>query len=360
MSEIEKDFSDWFSKEIIRFAEEYGRFDLPWKNPATPYRVWLSEIMLQQTQVQTVMGYFDRFMHRFPDIERLGKSSLDEVLSLWAGLGYYRRAHYLHETAKKILHEFDGCFPNDLEALMSLPGIGRSTAGAILAQGFDISAPILDGNVKRVLCRFFAIPGYPDSPATLKKLWPLAEKLTPKEGVGTYTQGMMDLGATLCTKKDPLCHRCPIQAHCLAFKTQTQAKFPEPKPQKPKPTKRCLFALIFNDQNQLLLVKRPNEGIWSGLWSLPALPYLQNKQDIREHLDFVEIVEIKPKGKHAFTHFHLEYKPVILRALSAFRYKEREQVWISEHELSNFGLPAPIKKTLKEHGFGNDENGLLS
>lgn len=336
----------WFSQQVIDYAKAHGRFDLPWKTPPTAYRVWISEVMLQQTQVQTVLSYFERFLRKFPTVQELAAAHIDEVLEIWAGLGYYRRAHFIHQTAQKIVTDFQGVFPNTLEDLMSLQGIGRSTAGAILAQAFKISAPILDGNVKRVLARMIQLEAWPEQPSALKHLWFISESVTPLHEVELYTQGIMDLGATLCTKKQPLCTLCPLTASCLAFKANTQSYYPYPKPKKEKPLRRCYFLIILNEKEEVLLVKRPERGIWGGLWSLPARPI--SNPDIacvNSNRSLIEPIKMGPKFKHTFSHFNLEYKPIVVQT-RGFKFLNREQAWFKQEDMLKIGLPAPIKKLM--------------
>lgn len=337
------------SDNIIQYAKDHGRFHLPWKLAPNPYRVWVSEIMLQQTQVQTVLSYYERFMQRFADVQTLANSPIDDVLKIWAGLGYYRRAHFIHQAAIMVCQKFNGVFPQTLHQLMQLPGVGRSTAGAILSQAMDISAPILDGNVKRVLCRYYQIEGYPDSSKVIKQLWAKSEAWTPKHQVALYTQGIMDLGATICTKTNPDCQACPIHHSCLANKHNSQEVYPHPKPKKTKPLKRCLFGVITNQENQLLLLKRPNRGIWGGMWCLPSIRCMSDFKLMTQDpiSKFVDIESLGNKGKHAFSHFNLEYKPVKMSLKKRFAFKKRDVIWVSLEDALDIGLPAPIKKLVR-------------
>ncbi|MGR9051455.1 MAG: A/G-specific adenine glycosylase, partial [Gammaproteobacteria bacterium] len=245
----------------------HGRKDLPWQQPATPYRVWISEIMLQQTQVATVIPYFEKFMNRFPCVEALSDAPLDEVLLHWAGLGYYARARNLHKSARLIAA--NGTFPNCFDDLVELPGIGRSTAGAILSLAFGRSHPILDGNVKRVLARFEGITGWPGNNATAEALWAVSSRYTPVHRAGEYTQAMMDLGATLCTRSKPDCPVCPLKDECHARRYEQTASLPTPKPSRTQPVKRVCFLWVTDRDRQTFLQQRPAAGIWGGLWSLP-------------------------------------------------------------------------------------------
>ena len=263
---------DAFSTTVLDWFQHNGRKDLPWQQNPTPYRVWISEIMLQQTQVQTVIPYYQRFMARYPDVTSLAAAPIDQVLHLWTGLGYYARARNLHKAAQQVVESFGGEFPESLESLESLPGIGRSTAGAIAALAMQLKAPILDGNVKRVLTRYFAIAGYPESSTIKKQLWEIAETLLPQDpekNIAPYTQAMMDLGATLCTRSNPACDRCPLAENCEALRTNAIASYPGKKPKKALPVREVNMFIVRNTAGEVLLEKRPDSGIWGGLYSLP-------------------------------------------------------------------------------------------
>src|SRR5690554_4517295 len=251
-----------FGPAVVAWYAEHGRKNLPWQQAVSPYRVWVSEIMLQQTQVSTVIDYFTRFMHALPNVQALAAAPLDEVLHLWTGLGYYTRARNLHKTAQLICQDYDGEFPRSAAALATLPGIGPSTAGAIASLSMGLRAPILDGNVKRVLARYSAESEYPGASQASKRLWQLSEQLTPQQDVAHYTQAMMDLGATLCTRKQPDCPRCPVRSGCLAYAHQLQEVLPAPRPRKTLPIKHVTMPLLINQDNDLLLLQRPTEGIW--------------------------------------------------------------------------------------------------
>ena len=257
---------DWFANRLIKWHEAHGRKNLPWQRNINPYRVWLSEIMLQQTQVTTVIPYFERFLNRFPDIEELSKSDLNEVLGLWSGLGYYARARNIHKTARLIVSEFGSRFPQNLDLLMQLPGIGRSTAGAILSISMNIPSPILDGNVKRVLTRFHTIKGYPEQSEIKKKLWKVAGSHTPNTQFQKYTQAIMDLGATLCSRTIPRCEACPINSKCGAFKEDDIETYPGKKPKKIKPIRSTRFFIFYDDSGGILIEQRKSKGVWQGLW----------------------------------------------------------------------------------------------
>ncbi|MGY8869166.1 MAG: A/G-specific adenine glycosylase, partial [Pseudomonadales bacterium] len=260
-----------FNTAVLDWFDQHGRHNLPWQQDKTAYFTWISEIMLQQTQVTTVIPYFERFIERFPDVQTLANAEQDEVLHLWTGLGYYARARNLHKTAQIVATDYYGEFPQTVEALEQLPGIGRSTAGAVLSISTGKRAAILDGNVKRVLARFYALEGWTGSTANQKTLWEYAERNTPQKRVGEYTQAMMDLGATLCTRSKPSCPSCPLQNHCTALKLGRSSEFPHPKPKKKIPVKQTIMLLLQDEQQQTLLQQRPPTGLWGGLWSLPEV-----------------------------------------------------------------------------------------
>jgi len=340
-----------FSDQLIHWYHKHGRRTLPWQHPKTAYRVWISEIMLQQTQVKTVIPYFERFMQRFPDIASLAQAQLDDVLAIWSGLGYYSRARYLHKAAQMIQQNFQGRFPDQLESILSLPGIGASTAGAILSFCFKQAQPILDGNVKRILARLYEIPTPTNASTTLKQLWQLATELTPKTNTADYTQAIMDLGATLCTRSKPKCTQCPVSGFCQAYKNQSVEQFPVKTIKKAKPTKQRLFIIPMQDQH-ILMHKRPPSGIWGGLWSFIELPieqeaevspYLQKRFKIKTNsLNTLE------KIQHIFTHYKLIATPIVANISSP---KTRanpfiDHQWISIDVLPTMGLAAPVKQLL--------------
>jgi len=333
-----------FAERLLAWYEIHGRHDLPWQHPRNAYRVWVSEIMLQQTQVQTVIGYFQRFMERFPDISSLAAASLDEVLALWAGLGYYARARNLHRAARQIVDEHQGQFPKDLAALMALPGIGRSTAGAILAQAFGLRAPILDGNVKRVLARHAAIEGPPTVKAVENQLWALAEQYTPQKNLPEYTQAIMDLGATICTRHRPQCLLCPVNADCRARQMSRVEELPTRKPKRSIPLRKQTLLVARSDQG-LLLVKRPPTGIWGGLWSLPELDENEPESLLaRLGLEATGQAQVVGEMTHLFSHFRLQAQllqiPVKPRGDRVF--ESGEQLWYNPQNNDRTGLPAPI------------------
>lgn len=345
-----------FNRRILAWFDRHGRKNLPWQKPRTPYRVWLSEIMLQQTQVQTVIAYFQRFIKRFPTVKALASAEIDEVLALWSGLGYYARARNLYRCAQLIMSEHQGKFPSDLTALQALPGIGRSTAGAIITLGFKQPAPILDGNVKRVLCRFHAIAGWPGLPAIAQRLWEWAEKYLPRTRNDDYTQALMDLGALVCTRSQPQCTLCPLRSHCLAYAQGNPTNYPHNKPRKTLPVRAINLLLLCNKDGAILLEKRPATGIWGGLWSLPETTLADNLSHycVKSYHCKVGAAQIWPSFRHTFTHFHLDITPIMLRVIS-WRPPLMDStaiVWYNIAQAEKKGLAAPVKKLLlqlKEH-----------
>jgi len=340
---------DSFSKTLIHWHKKYGRHELPWQQEPNPYHVWLSEIMLQQTQVTTVISYYNRFLERFPTIELLADADIDDVLSHWAGLGYYARGRNLHRAAKIICNNFDGELPANKEELLTLPGVGRSTAGAIMALAFNQHHAILDGNVKRVLCRFYAVNGWPGESAVEKQLWEIAEDLTPEKNVARYTQAIMDLGATVCTRTKPKCNICPVSQECLARKQASQDKYPGPKPKKTIPIRETVFLLLENNRGEILFEKRPATGIWGGLWCFPEC---SPDDDIEEWLlaktGFSgSIIQKLSIIKHSLTHFRMEILPVHLKVKQCNNVKGmNEQQWCLSGDALKFGIPAPVKNLL--------------
>ncbi len=305
---------NWFAGELLTWFDRHGRRDLPWQQQPTPYRVWISEIMLQQTQVATVIPYFERFMARFPDVAALARADLDEVLHLWTGLGYYARARNLHRSATIITAEHGGELPASSEQLIALPGIGRSTAGAILAIAHGQRTAILDGNVKRVLARFHAEPGRPGQSAWLHTLWQHAEHHTPPRRLADYTQAIMDLGATVCTRRRPNCIECPLTARCEAFRDGTTEQFPETKPRRRLAVKRVRMFLIEAPDGHILLERRPPTGLWGGLWGPPERAHDQDPATLAAELGMgqaaVRETRTEAGFRHTFTHFHMDIEPV--------------------------------------------------
>lgn len=332
----------------------HGRKNLPWQQKKSPYHVWLSEIMLQQTQVTTVIPYFQRFIKQFPNLSSLAAAHLDEVLNLWAGLGYYARGRNLHRCAQMIEQEYAGEFPQNLIQLQSLPGIGRSTAGAILSLGFDHAAAILDSNVKRVLTRFHAIAGWPELSTVNKKLWELAELYTPTQQTETaaYTQAMMDLGALVCTRTQPKCDQCPLQTHCLAYNTGNTAYFPSPKPSKKLPIRSIQMLILVNQQQEILLEKRPPTGIWGGLWSLPECPSNADAKNFSKKYYYCETETVRQATqiRHTFSHFHLDIQAVVMQ-VNKWQPPLMESdriVWYNIQQLQKKGLATPVKKLIQQ------------
>ncbi|AYC34676.1 adenine DNA glycosylase [Pseudomonas cavernae] len=338
-----------FNGAVLAWYDRHGRKDLPWQQGINPYRVWVSEIMLQQTQVSTVLDYFDRFMHTLPTVEALAAAPEDEVLHLWTGLGYYSRARNLHKTAQLVVSEHGGEFPRDVDALAELPGIGRSTAGAIASLSMGLRAPILDGNVKRVLARYSAQDGYPGEPKVAKQLWEVAERLTPQQRVNHYTQAMMDLGATLCTRSKPSCLLCPLQSGCRAHQLGRESAYPVPKPRKTLPQKRTLMPLLANRDGAILLYRRPASGLWGGLWSLPEL-LASNELDglaARHGLTLGSRREL-PGLSHSFSHFQLAIEPWLVQVeAQSPAVAEGDWLWYNLASPPRLGLAAPVKKLLK-------------
>ncbi len=344
---------DRYPVRLLRWFDVAGRHDLPWQHPRTPYRVWLSEIMLQQTQVRVVVPYFERFVEALPDVPALAAASLDEVLALWSGLGYYARARNLHAAARLCVEGHDGQLPRDVLALLALPGIGRSTAAAILSQAWGERFAILDGNVKRVLCRVHGVEGWPGLPAVEKRLWLVAEAHLPGVPDGRmadYTQAQMDLGATLCTRHDPSCMLCPLQDDCMALRMGRVDELPTPKPGKPLPERGSVALLLRDTEGRVLLQRRPAAGIWASLWSLPEHAEISAARAWFEHHvgDGFDGGEALPAVAHAFTHFRLNLQPVAWSGVT-LRPRVRDDAdlrWLARGELPSLGIPAPIRSLL--------------
>lgn len=335
-----------FTKNLIHWQKQHGRHNLPWQ-VRDPYHVWLSEIMLQQTQVKTVLDYYPRFLEKFPTVQHLANASEDEVLTLWSGLGYYSRARNLHLAAKQIISEFNGTFPEKEGELQTLKGVGRSTAAAISAFSFHQRAAILDGNVKRVLCRVFLKDGEPSDKKFENNLWDLAISLLPSsKDISTYTQGLMDLGATICTRSKPKCTECPIQQNCLALANNQATELPRRKKAKIAPIKELFWLILTNTKNEILLHKRPNTGIWGGLYCVPCFESLSdatqfcedNKLDLN-HFDQQTII------KHRLTHFQLLITPLTLNKQPE-TLKPKNFNWQTRLDALNQGLPKPLQRWL--------------
>lgn len=338
-----------FQRAVLDWFDQHGRTNLPWQQDINPYRVWVSEIMLQQTQVSTVIPYFERFMASFPNVEILAAAPLDEVLHHWTGLGYYARARNLHKTAVLVSSQLEGQFPSSIDGLCELPGIGRSTAGAISSIAFKIPATILDGNVKRVLARFSATEGWPGRSDVVQKLWLIAETFTPHKRIADYTQAMMDLGATLCTRSSPNCEHCPLVSDCIAYREGNQTRYPGKKPKKKLPVKSTFFLLIENPQGEILLQQNPPAGLWGGLWVMPQIESHDQLADQCQTMGLsISHHQILPEQRHTFSHFHLDYQPIRVSASedSSAVAEGRNQVWYNPQKPLSLGMPAPIKALL--------------
>jgi A/G-specific adenine glycosylase len=336
-----------FSDGLLRWFDVAGRKHLPWQQDRTPYRVWISEIMLQQTQVNTVIPYYQRFMEKFPSVEALARAPLDEVLHLWTGLGYYARARHLHRSAQLICQQHHGQLPRDHAQLHALPGIGRSTAGAILALSWNDPHPILDGNVKRVLTRVFAIHGYPGDAKIEAQLWQLAERCTPTLRVADYTQAMMDLGATLCSRRQPQCPSCPLISMCQAQQLSLQSVLPTTKPKRVRLQRREVAIVLVSPQGRVLLEQRPLSGIWGGLWACPQFTDLSSAHAwIYQQLGRMSVDGLiaLPLIEHAFTHFDLQLQPYVFKLEEerlAIAETDRYR-WFDPKHPDQIGLPKPL------------------
>lgn len=341
-----------FSNTLLKWFDQHGRKDLPWQKSITPYRVWISEIMLQQTQVKTVIPYFQRFMEHFPDVQNLANANEDNVLHLWSGLGYYARARNLHKTAKIVAKQHHGKFPDNLASLTALPGIGRSTAGAILSISMNKPTPILDGNVKRVLTRFHTISGWPGEKQIEKKLWELSEKYTPTKRNPEYTQAIMDLGAMICTRTQPKCSICPLEKNCLAHKQHNETQFPSKKPKKTLPVRKTFMLLIKNYNGEVLLEKRPPVGIWGGLW---CFPQCQTKKEANNWCETnlqqqPNEIQAWKTFRHTFSHFHLDITPMLLtvREPISKAMETDHAIWYNTAQPDQRGFAAPVLKLLEK------------
>ena len=346
------------SSALLAWFDAHGRHDFPWQHDRTPYRVWVSEVMLQQTQVETVRPYYARFLARFPDVAALAAAPSDEVMRLWSGLGYYARARNLHLAAQEILTRHGGALPDTLEALMALPGIGRSTAGAILALSRDQRHPILDGNAKRVLARAFLVEEAPDSPAGLKKLWALAEAATPSARISAYTQAIMDLGATVCTRAHPACELCPLAIGCGAFAAGRTAEIPAARRRVARRLREThmLFAL---SEGRVLLERRPPRGIWGGLWTAPefADPAAAEAYIAARFLNAAPARRLRTV-RHVFTHFDLDIEPWVVELPELQpQVADGDARWHELGQIDAVGLPAPVARLLEE--LRNGANGPL-
>lgn len=333
-----------FAAPLIAWQKQAGRHNLPWQKTRDPYRIWLSEIMLQQTQVATVIPYYTRFLASFPDVGTLARAPVESVLAHWAGLGYYARARNLHRCAQTVAAVYTENFPKSASVLAELPGIGRSTAAAIAAFSTGERVAILDGNVKRVLCRFFGVEGFPGTAAVERKLWSLAEALLPETDIEAYTQGQMDLGATVCTRSRPRCEACPLATGCIARRDGRQATLPEPRPRAGIPQRSSRFVFI-TDGQRLLLLRRPASGLWGGL----LVPPEGEPDDVLGQLGLTALsTEALPALKHAFTHFRLTLLPVLCRVSPEMACHEGGGHWLPLGEAADAGVPTPIRKLIRQ------------
>jgi len=340
---------DDFARRLVRWQRAAGRHDLPWQGTRDPYRIWVAEVMLQQTRVDAVIPFYRRFLSRFPDLASLAQAPLDKVLGLWSGLGYYARARNLHEAARRIVEQHGGRFPRDAGSIAALPGLGRSSAAAIAAFAFGSRVAILDGNVRRVLCRAFGVEGFPGRPDVERRLWSLAERLVPARGIRVYTQALMDLGATVCTRARPACGRCPLVSGCAAAIERRTHELPAPRPaaRLPERTSRMLVLL---DHGRVLLERRPPAGIWGGLLSLPELPEDGSPEAFCVERLGCELGELErlPAIRHGFTHFRLVIEPLLcLVRTRGMRCAQDGCVWLSRGELAAAALPAPVRRLLE-------------
>ena len=339
-----------FAARLLRWFDNHGRKDLPWQQQPTPYRVWVSEIMLQQTQVLTVIPYYQRFIQRFPSLTALADAQLDEVLHHWSGLGYYARARNLHKAARQVRDEFGGRFPERLEDLVQLPGIGRSTAGAILSLACGQRHPILDGNVKRVLARYHALEGWPGKTAILNQLWSLSEAATPTSRVADYNQAMMDLGATVCVRGRPVCDSCPLQTTCEACQQGRQQALPAPRPRRDLPVRAVQMLMLLSPEQEVFLEKRPPIGIWGGLWSFPEFDSREALQSWcdKGHIRPAAEAEIWPVVRHSFSHYHLDITPCCIKLQKPMGsvMDAGRGVWYKLPHSGALGLAAPVQRLL--------------
>lgn len=337
-----------FAAALLAWFDRHGRHDLPWQRPRDAYRVWLSEIMLQQTQVVTVIPYFQRFVSQLPTLRDLAAADEDTVLALWSGLGYYRRARFLHRAAQACVEQHGGRLPRDFESLAALPGIGRSTAGAILAQAYGLRFPILDGNVKRVLARYHGIAGHPGEREVEKQLWQHADAHTPGERTADYTQAIMDLGATVCVRTRPLCAMCPMQSSCTAHRDNLTAQLPTPKPSKAIPTRNTTMLILRDADGRVLLQRRGPQGVWSGLWSLPEADGSDGAwREAQRHARIDDAQPLTP-FMHVFSHYRLHIQPLLFDgATPAHAIADNDDLrWYTVSKLSALGLPAPVRSLL--------------
>jgi A/G-specific adenine glycosylase len=337
-----------FAERVVRWQASHGRHDLPWQRTRDAYRIWVSEIMLQQTQVATVLPYYARFLADFPDVRSLAAAPIERVLELWSGLGYYRRAHLMHACAVAVVERHGGEFPADVDALASLPGVGRSTASAIAAFAFGVRAAILEGNVRRVLARHCGVEGWPGEAKVQAKLWALAESRLPDRAIEAYTQGTMDLGATVCTRGRPRCDACPVALDCVALASGRVDELPAPRPRRETPRRETRL-LAIERAGEILFEKRPATGIWAGLWSLPEIAMdadVVTAIRARFGVD-AACCEALPPLTHAFTHFTLTMHPARVRVSDWPRRAESPgHAWLTREDAKRAALPAPIRRLL--------------
>jgi A/G-specific adenine glycosylase len=335
---------DNFAARLLAWFDVHGRKDLPWQEPRTPYRVWLSEIMLQQTQVATVVPYFLRFVEKFASLPALAAAPLDDVLAAWSGLGYYSRARNLRRAAQICVAEHDGELPGDFAALSALPGIGRSTAGAILAQAHGMRFPILDGNVKRVLARVHGVRGWPGETAVQRSLWQFADAHTPPQRVADYTQAIMDLGATLCTRAKPRCPQCPLSAQCVALRENLTAQLPQRKPPRTLPVRKTLMLVLRDTSGRVLLERRPPTGVWAQLWSLPEADDIAALRACHGDIEFLPLAPFV----HTFSHYRLDVTPLAARVAEPPAIADNPaRRWLHPADAAQLGLPAPVRKLIE-------------
>ena len=343
--------NELFSDQVLTWFDQHGRQNLPWQKNKDPYCIWVSEIMLQQTRVETVIPFYKKFMRRFPTVKILATAPIDEVLHHWTGLGYYARARNLHRAAQRLCEKHQGKFPTNFDEVMALPGIGRSTAAAVLSLSFNQPHAILDGNVKRVLARYFAIEGWPSERKVEIKLWKHAESLLPEKNISNYTQAMMDIGATLCTRSNPSCLLCPVQKKCAAFTQQRQHELPSPKPTRKLPQREVVVAILQDNNGAVWLEKRPPVGIWGGLYSFPEFPDLPNLQQWLNKFcnNNLSTGYDLPTVTHTFSHFHLHIHPKVIQL-------DHKPKGVMEADLGvwykastqKIGLATPVKKMLQQ------------
>lgn len=341
-----------FADAVLDWFGHHGRTDLPWQRDATPYRVWVSEIMLQQTQVATVIRYFDRFVRRFPDVRALADAPLDDVLHHWSGLGYYARARNLHRAARLVCQAFGGELPRDLQGMQALPGVGRSTAGAVLSLADGQRQVILDGNVKRVLARYCAVPGWPGTVEVQRRLWEMAEDFTPRTRVAEYNQAMMDLGATVCTRTRPACDDCPLADGCAAHRLGRVGDFPGRRPRKTLPSRAVRMLLVRDPAGAVLLERRRAAGVWGGLWSLPEIavdadPLGWCADTLLQQGRLGRTLAVR---RHSFSHYHLDIEPleILVNNPDQGVLEGESRLWYKPSRPENVGLAAPVARLLDE------------